>query len=112
MGVILKPKSVQIGVDFPYVFGVSFERGFGTVLGVFGVTFWCQNDDQEEMGRFVEMLVLHKEIGVFKGCGLHFGCQDERKRKVGIRSGLKLGFVMIWGLFLNHFGSNFVQKSI
>ena len=56
--VILKPKCVQIGVDFVCVFGVSLERGFGTVLGVFEVTSWCQNDDQEEMGRFVEMLVL------------------------------------------------------
>ena len=80
----MKPKCVQIGVDFACVFGVSLERGFGTVPEVFEVTSWCQNDDQEEMGRFVEMLVLCQEIDVFKGCGLYLGCQEERKRKVGI----------------------------
>ena len=44
-----------------------FGRGFGMVLGVFRVTFWCQNDAREEKGRFVEMLVLHKEILMFAG---------------------------------------------
>ena len=80
----MKPKCVHIVVDFACVFGVSLERGFGTVLGVFEVTSWCQNDDQEEMGRFVEIIVLFKEIYVFKGCCLHLGCQEDRKRKVGI----------------------------
>ena len=61
-----------------------FGKGFWNGLGVFEVTSWCQNDDQEEMGRFVEMFVLYKEIYVYKGCGLHLGCQEERKRKVGI----------------------------
>ena len=44
------------------------------VLGLFWVILLCQNDDQKEKGRFVEIVVL-----VFRGCGLHLGCQEERK---------------------------------
>jgi len=49
------------------------------VLGLFWVTFWYQNDDQKQKGRFVEMLVLLSNIDVFRGCGFHLGCQEERK---------------------------------
>ena len=40
------------------VFSGCFLDNFGVVLGLFGVTFWCQNDDQKEKGRFVEVVVL------------------------------------------------------
>ena len=49
------------------------------VLGLFWVTFWYQNDDQKQKGRFVETLVLRSNINVFRGCGFHLGCQKERK---------------------------------
>ena len=84
LDVILDQNVLKLVLILYVCFGVSLERGCGTFLGVFEVTSWCQNDDQEEMGRFVEMVVLCKEIYVFKGCGLHLGCQEERKRKVGI----------------------------
>ena len=48
-------------------------------LGLFWVTFWCQNDDQKEKGRFVEILFYLCNIAVFRGCGLHLGCQKEKK---------------------------------
>ena len=49
------------------------------VLGWFWVTFWCQNDGQKERSRFVEMFVLPSIIDVFRGCGLHVGCQKDSK---------------------------------
>ena len=49
------------------------------ILELFGETFRCQNDEQKEKGRFVEMLVLQSNIYVFRGYGFHLGCQKERK---------------------------------
>ena len=49
------------------------------VLGMFWETFWCQNDDQTAKGGFVEMVFYVSNIAVFVVCGLHLGCQNERK---------------------------------
>ena len=58
-GVIWSPKSMKVGVDFRCFFSERFLEGFGVVLGLFWVFFWCHNDGPKEKGRFVEMLVLH-----------------------------------------------------
>ena len=49
------------------------------VLAMFWETFWCQNDDQKAKGGLVEMFVLLGNIALFVVCGLHVGCQSERK---------------------------------
>ena len=53
--------------------------GFRIVLGVCWETCWCQNDDQKAKGGFVKMFVLLNIFAVFVVCGLHLGCQNERK---------------------------------
>ena len=53
--------------------------GFGVISELFWETFRCQNDAQKEKGRFVELLVSVCNIAVFKGSGVHLGCQKERK---------------------------------
>ena len=61
------------------VFSGFFLNGLRVVVGMCWETFWCQNDDQKAKGGFVEMLVLLCNIAVFVVCGLHLGCQNERK---------------------------------
>ena len=48
----------EIWCRFSICFRDVFGKGFGLVLGLFWKTFWCQNDDQKEKGRFVEIVVL------------------------------------------------------
>ena len=89
---------MKFGVDFRCVFGMFFER----VLewsGLFWVTFWCQNDDQKEKGRFVEIV----EYCCFQGLWPPFGGPEREKNRVRIRSRFPLGFVMILGSFWESF---------
>ena len=57
----------------------GFLSGFSLVLGMFWETFWCRNDDQKAKGGFVECLFYVSNIAVFVVCGLHLGCENERK---------------------------------
>ena len=61
------------------MFAGYFLERFYMVLGLFWVTLWSQNDAQKEKSRFVERLFYLRIIDVFRGCGLHVGCQKDRK---------------------------------
>ena len=74
------------------------------VLGLVWVTFSCQNDDQKEKGRFVEIVVLPMSYCCFQGLWAPFGVPEREKNRVGFRSGFKLGFMVILVRFENHFG--------
>ena len=57
----------------------AFWMGLGIRSGLFCELFKCQNDAQKEKGRFVKLFLSLWHITVFKGSGIHFRCQKERK---------------------------------
>ena len=77
--------------------------GLGMISGLFWETSRCQNDEQKEKGRFVGMLVFLSDIAVFKGSGVHWGCQKERKTEWDAEVDAK----SVLSSFRNHFGNNF-----
>ena len=79
--------------------------GFGRMSGLFWETFRRQNDAQKEKGRFVELLVSVSNIGVFKGSGVHSGCQKERKTEWGAELDAKSVLSSFRGHVGSHFGS-------
>ena len=69
--------------------------GFGMVLRVFWVIFWCPNDDQKEKGRFVEIFVLFTEYQCFQGLWTSFAVPEKEVNKDEFQSRFKFRFVMV-----------------
>ena len=76
---------------------------FGMFSGPFWETFRCQNDEQKEKGRFVEMLVLLKEYQGFRGLWTSFGVAEREVNKDEFQSRFKLRFVMVLAAFWESF---------
>ena len=73
------------------------------VLGLFWMICWCQNHEQKEKGRFVEMLVLLKEYQCFRRLWISFGVPEREVNKDEFQSRFKLRFIMVLAAFWESF---------
>ena len=92
------------GVNFRQVFGVAFWKGFCIGLG------WLVGAKTMIKRKRVDLwkcLFYFRNIDVFRGCGVHLGCQKERKTEC--ESDLDSNSVLCW--FRDHFGSHFGSQN-
>ena len=96
---------MKYGVDFRRVLGMLFGSGVAMVLGLFWMICWCQNHEQKEKGRFVEMLVLLQEYQCFRRLWTSFGIPEREVNKDEFQSRFKLRFVMVLAAFWKTFST-------
>ena len=108
----LETKIDQFWCWFLMCFRDGFLIGLRVVLGMFWEIFWCQNDDQTAKEGFVEIVVLRKQYCCFRGLWAPFGVPKWEKNRVGFRSGWKVGFMMILGLFWESFWYQKTMKRV
>ena len=79
LGVIWNPKSIKVGVEFGNDFGMFLLSGFKMVLACFGRLCGAQTGSKRQREDLWKCFFYVSNIAVFVACGVHLGCQSERK---------------------------------
>ena len=94
---------MKFGVDFRCVFGMFFGGVLEWFWGCFGWLFGAKTMIRRKRDDLWKSLFYVCNIAVFKGSGINFGCQKDRKTEWDAELDAK----SVMSSFRVHFGSHF-----